>query len=144
MKILLADDDDDIRTILAQDLRHEGHEVKAVRDGGRLLVAIGQGYYAEEKKPVKYDVLITDFMMPVITGLQLVEGIRLAHWRTPVILITGYPSEAVCNKARSLGAYLLAKPFSTEKLLEVLERVMHPGLAKTNPLMPCEVSHTGF
>jgi DNA-binding response OmpR family regulator len=114
-RILLAEDDSDARAAVAAALRADHHLVFEEPDGGRLLVRIGAAY-AETRPRTAYDLLISDIRMPVCTGMQILEGLRLAHWATPTILMSAFPDPATFARARSLGALVLRKPVDTDEL----------------------------
>jgi DNA-binding response OmpR family regulator len=112
-RILLAEDDDDMRSLVAAALREDGHDVVEVGDGGRLLVCLARAYGAET---VGYDLLVSDVRMPVCTGLQILESLRLARWPTPVILMTAFGDEQTRAQAEGLGAVMFMKPFDMDDL----------------------------
>ena len=70
-------------------------------------------------------VIVTDLCMPTYTGLEVLAAWREIWPRVPTILITAFPSAAVQDRARLLGAVVLAKPFSTTALREVIREVSH-------------------
>ena len=86
-RVLLAEDDASARTILAKILRAMDLEVIETDDGGRLLVAI-TSYYKDGRSPEDLDLVITDIWMPVLSGLEIFKGLRVAHWTLPVIVMT--------------------------------------------------------
>jgi len=95
--------------MLAVALRDIGAEVEAVEDGGRFLVAIGSRYRDGSAVPPP-DLIVTDVVMPVCSGLSVFEALRAAHWRTPVIVITGLDTPMVRSSAKKFGATLMFKP----------------------------------
>jgi DNA-binding response OmpR family regulator len=114
-RILLADDDVVLRTLVASALREDGYEVVESQDGGRLLVQIA-GAYAGRGRDVICDLIVSDIRMPVCSGVQILEGLRKAHWTTPVILITAFANEATRKHVESLRAIVLDKPFDLDDL----------------------------
>lgn len=86
-----------------------GTEVKAVADGGGLLVCVAS-QYDEGHTPGEVDLIVTDVAMPVCSGFDILGAIRSAGWRTPVIIITGIVTDNVRARAVKLGATLLPKP----------------------------------
>lgn len=72
-RILLAEDDRDLRAKIAAALRADGHEVVEANDGGRLLVRIGTAYATRQPRE-GYDLVISDVRMPVCSGLQILAG----------------------------------------------------------------------
>jgi CheY-like chemotaxis protein len=114
-RILLAEDDDDMRSVVADALRGDGHEVVELADGGRLLVDIATRLKANGGgEPL--DLIVSDIRMSICTGLQILEALRAAHWRTPVILMTAFGDDAARRHAESLSAVLFDKPFDLDNL----------------------------
>ena len=114
-RVLLAEDDHDMRALVAAKLRLDGHHVVDVADGGRLLVCIANAY-VDDRAYDAYDLIVSDIRMPVCSGLAILEGLRKAHWPTKVILMTAFGDEATRAKAGKLGAVLFDKPFDVDDL----------------------------
>lgn len=112
-RILLAEDDDEWRDLIALTLRRDGHYVIEASDGGRLLVRMAAAY---KRTQDSFDLVISDIRMPVCSGLQVLEALRYAHWPTPVILMTAFGDEATRNRVEKLGAVLFDKPFDLDDL----------------------------
>ncbi len=114
-RVLLAEDDAEMRSVVADALRGDGYEVFEAVDGGRLLVDIAACLKGGDgANPV--DLIVSDIRMPICTGLQILAALRDAHWRTPVILMTAFGDEAVRRHAESLDAVLFDKPFELDDL----------------------------
>lgn len=107
--MILAEDNNDLRVLLTQVLGALGTEVEAVADGGRFLVCIAS-HYEEGRKPMPVDLIVTDIGMPVCSGFEILDAIRAAGWKTPVIIMTGHQTPTVSARATRLGATLLIKP----------------------------------
>ncbi len=123
--VVVADDDPDMRGLVAEALRRDAHEVFEVGDGARLLVRIGRQY--RQSAPEQHiDLIVTDLRMPLVTGMAILRGLRAAHCVTPVIVMTGFGDEQVRRETAELGAALLEKPFTMPTLralvLELLGR----------------------
>jgi CheY-like chemotaxis protein len=114
-RILLAEDDPDMRQLVADALRADGHEVVELTDGGRLLVDIASRLKAGGDGEA-LDLIVTDVRMPVCTGLQILEALRAANWHTPVILMTAFGDDATRRRAEALMAVLFDKPFDVDDL----------------------------
>jgi len=99
-----------MRTLVAECLRHEDRQVVEVGDGGQLLVRIGRQYRRQESLP-HIDLIVTDVRMPVLTGLEILRGLRAAGCATPVILMTAFSTSELRRDVQALGATLLDKPF---------------------------------
>ena len=128
--ILLAEDDEDMRLMLAATLRADGYEVVEARDGGRLLVYLAQAYLSGRARET-YDLLVTDIRMPICSGLQILESLRQAHWPTPAVLMTAFGDEQTSTRANALGAIMFAKPFDVDDLrTAVLHLLTHRGVQR--------------
>lgn len=122
-KILLAEDDYEMRRMLALRLRKENYEVIECSDGYQLLDHMGNPVF--EGQPDDFDIIISDIRMPGITGIEVLEGIYESEWFTPMILITAFGDNEVHNKAEELGAAaFFDKPFDIEKLLEKIKQIL--------------------
>ena len=117
--ILVIDDDDDLRMIMAEALRSAGYKVDTAGDGkaGLALYAVGL-----------HDLVITDIVMPDLDGLELIDGLRQAHIRPRVIAMSGGAKLSVplyLSTARQLGAQrVLAKPIESQVLLKTVKEVL--------------------
>jgi len=114
-RVLLAEDDAEMRDVVAEALRADGLSVVELSDGGRLLVDIATRLKAG-RGDESIDLIISDIRMPICTGLQIVAALRDAHWHTPVILMTAFGDEATHKHAESLKAVLFDKPFDIDDL----------------------------
>jgi two-component system response regulator AtoC len=114
-RILLVEDDLDMRQLLAADLRLNGSEVVEVADGRAALDHFRRSLGAGPSSWI--DVVISDFKMPKLSGLKLLAAIREECDILPFILITAFAESAVQGEARRLGVSLvLEKPFDLEAL----------------------------
>jgi CheY-like chemotaxis protein len=104
-----------MRRLVCETLRKDGYEIVEEPDGGRLLVRVAALYHkAGSALPV--DLIVSDIRMPVCTGLDILKGMRDAHWGTPVVLMTAFADDEVCRRAELLGATLFNKPFQMSDL----------------------------
>ncbi|MBD5550531.1 MAG: response regulator transcription factor [Lachnospiraceae bacterium] len=109
MRLLLAEDDEKLRTSLAFQLEQEGFLVDACADGEEAL------YYIEQNI---HDLILLDRMMPYISGTQLLLKMREKHNQTPVILITALGTLDDKVTGLDLGADdYLVKPFAFQELM---------------------------
>lgn len=122
-RVLVAEDDDDGREMLVVALQQIGAEVDAVADGGRFLVAIAS-HYRNGMIMLAPDLIVTDVIMPVCSGLSVFEALRTAHWTTPVIVITGRDSFAVRTSAAKFGATFMLKPIDLFAFQRTARRLM--------------------
>ena len=108
-RILVAEDQTDIRDLLALNLRSAGYEVTAVADGLAALAS-------ENAHP--HDLLILDLMMPGMDGLDLCKHLRAHGCSTPILMLTAKSTELDRVLGLELGADdYLTKPFSLAELL---------------------------
>jgi two-component system cell cycle response regulator CpdR len=115
-RILLAEDDDSVRTFLARALRRAGHEVCDMPDGRTALAWISE-------HPV--DLLLADVVMPGIDGIELARraGDMWPHLR--IIFITGFAAVAL-RAAETLPreTTVLAKPFHLRRIVHEIDRFL--------------------
>ena len=114
-RILVAEDDAEMRCVVADTLREDGYDVVELADGGRLLVDIA-ARMKEGADGDAVDLIVSDVRMPICTGLQILEVLRQAHWHTPVILMTAFGDRATRKRAEDLRAILFDKPFDMDDL----------------------------
>ncbi len=126
-RILLVDDDAEMRNILEQILSEEGYEVVLAEDGFDLLDRVGDTWLEAEA----FDLVLSDVRMPGCTGLDALEALREEDWATPVLFMTAFgsrrPGERLdAREAERLGAEILDKPFELGELLERVRRLVPP------------------
>lgn len=131
-RILIVDDDPNVATVLTSSLERLGREYKVdmVRDGVSALARIEQ---------TPYDLIVTDYRMPGIDGLELLEKVRKVSPQTRLILMTAYGSPDLESQAQKLEIYrYITKPFQVEDLREMVREALqsitldehgHPALA---------------
>jgi DNA-binding NtrC family response regulator len=113
-RILIVDDDREMRRVLAEFLEGEGFEVIQAADATQTL---------ERIREAPCDVLILDKNLPDWSGVDILPTIRKLIPGTPVIVITAFGDARTHDEAFTRGAYdLLLKPFSLDDLLEALRR----------------------
>lgn len=117
--VLLAEDDAELRELMCQALWERGHRVRECSDGHALLAALGSALLGAAPSP---DVVVTDERMPGPRGTQVVAGLHDPASPWPLVLVTAYPDEAMRERARSLGALMLEKPFDALELIATVER----------------------
>lgn len=114
-RILVVDDDEDMRHVVYNSLCSEGYEIHQAESGRALLNAL-----ATLESPTSIidgvDLVVVDHRMPGITGMDALRAMRGSERTTPAILMTAYPSPTLEADASELGVRVLAKPFTREKL----------------------------
>jgi len=119
-RVLLAEDDAEMRALLASTFRSHRYEVIEARDGRELLDRLTDAM-ADGRR---VDCIVTDVLMPRLTGTEALRSIRNAGMVIPVVVITAFGDHATRIDAWLLGAVaVLDKPFDTEDLLRELRRM---------------------
>lgn len=113
-KILVIDDEAQIRELLRQSICHEGYEVETAEDGYD-----GWEYFKREFFPV----VVTDLKMPEIDGLKLLENIKNVHPETQVIMITGYGGKNDIIRSLQLDAFDYIEKGGSEMLQNLLNAI---------------------
>lgn len=117
-RILVAEDEPDVRTFVERGLMLDGHEVTGVADGGAALQAI-------RAAPTPFDLLLSDIKMPVMDGIQLALAVASDHPDMPILLMTGYADQR--ERAYGLDSLIrdvLQKPFSLSALRATVQRAL--------------------
>jgi DNA-binding response OmpR family regulator len=115
-RILVVDDEPNIREVVELYLRREGFEVEVTGDGAAALAAI------ERKMP---DLIVLDLMLPVLGGLQVTRVLRQGDYNIPIIMLTAKGEEADRIAGLELGADdYLTKPFSPKELVARVKAVL--------------------
>ncbi|HLK40517.1 MAG TPA: response regulator [Polyangiaceae bacterium] len=122
-RILVAEDDPEMRCLVAEALREDGYVVLEVQDGGRLLVTLAHGWVGRGGEKL-VDLVVSDVRMPVCTGMQILEQMRAARWAVPVILMTAFADAETLRRARSLDALVFVKPFELDDLRVAVGRLL--------------------
>ncbi len=124
-RILIADDDRLIRWTLSEILSGEGYGVVAVDSGAQALAEISAG---------GVDVVITDYNMPEVNGLDVLRRTKTSSPHTHVILITGYRSPLLERTAREIGVFdYFDKPFDVRELVGSVARALAIPRAEGGP-----------
>jgi DNA-binding NtrC family response regulator len=123
--LLVVDDDDDFRTIAARRFQRDGYQVQQAANGDDALAL------AQRRQ---FDVAILDLRMPGMSGLELLEQLRVANPECQTIILTGEGSVQTAVQAMKLGAYdYLTKPFSLAELeIQVQRAYERRALDKEN------------
>jgi CheY-like chemotaxis protein len=116
--VLVAEDDRDLREVLAEMLREHGHDVIAVADGHDLAVEIAA--VCRHDHPI--DLVVTDAGLPGQTGLGVMHAFHGRPGCPPFIIMTGFSDSADRRQAMRLGAVgVLDKPFAPSVLLRLVD-----------------------
>lgn len=114
--LLLVDDDPNTLASLSRAFRLAGHEATVCDNAPRAL---------ELLRTETFDLILSDVVMPGKSGLELLEDLKQAGVKTPIVLISGQANVEMAVKATKLGALdFLEKPLSTDKLLVTVENAL--------------------
>ncbi|PBB65269.1 hybrid sensor histidine kinase/response regulator [Mesorhizobium sp. WSM4312] len=117
--VLLIDDSSVLRQLTAESLRQQGFPVTCASGGAEALAAI-------ERAPHDFDVIVTDFAMPLVTGIDVIRFARNLRSDWPAVIVTGY-AEADTISDRPSDVPLLSKPFREKDLVEAIFRAIAPA-----------------
>ena len=117
-QILIADDSESIREILAFNLKNAGYEVLVAKDGLDAMQFLDGR---------SIDLVLTDYHMPNLSGLELIVKVRqIEKYKfIPILVLTTEKQVEIIREARDSGATgWLLKPFSTDKLIQTLRKII--------------------
>ncbi|MCK6623413.1 MAG: sigma-54-dependent Fis family transcriptional regulator [Calditrichaceae bacterium] len=113
-RVMVVDDEESIREVLSNYLESLGYEVQTASDGQDALGKFEAG---------AYDLIVSDLLMPVVDGLELLRKVREKDRDVIFLMITGYPSIETAVEAIKKGAYdYITKPFHMEDVRIRIER----------------------
>jgi len=127
LRMLVADDEAELRSWLREVLTIRGVEVSEAESGVELLRALAQDG--------PFDVVVTDVRMSWATGVQALSMARSAGFSTPFVVITAHADDAVRAAVGRLGATLLEKPFSVEELLAQAREAVALEVGRVRPVL---------
>lgn len=114
--ILIAEDEMAIRMFVSRALEHRGHSTVSVEDGGAAIDAM-----ATEK----FDLLLTDIVMPIMDGIALALKVSSENPEMPILMMTGYSHER--QRAHNLECLIhdvISKPFSLDELCDTVDNIL--------------------
>lgn len=135
LRILLAEDDLEMRRLLSWYLQKKGCDVITSKNGNDLMKHLGllgplENYHG-------FDLIISDIRMPGVTGLQILEAAKEFDDFPPMILITAFPDKQTLDLSRRLGAAaLLTKPFDMDDLLNIISQIFPLWLISEKAQLP--------
>jgi two-component system response regulator FlrC len=134
-KILIVDDEQNMRVALFEALSRNGHEVAVAENGQMALEMIA-------RHPP--DLVVTDIKMPEMDGLELLRRVKALRPELPVVIMTGFATVDTAVEAMKQGAFdYLLKPFPVEVIEETVARVFALGRRLVQSLSPPEPQKTG-
>jgi excisionase family DNA binding protein len=115
-RVLVVDDEQTIRDLLSRTLSLADYEVDVVADGQMAL---------DRMRIINYDLLITDLRMPALDGLSVIREARRLKADIPILIVTGYSTEASAIEAINLGVQgYLIKPFRVPRVLAAAAKAL--------------------
>jgi CheY-like chemotaxis protein len=120
-RILLAEDEDPVRALVARALAQDGHEVVGAADGAEALDLL-------KRESGRFDLLLADIKMPVMDGIALALAAARDFPALPILLMTGYADQR--ERASGLDALIrdvIAKPFSLAEIKSAVAAALSPA-----------------
>jgi DNA-binding response OmpR family regulator len=122
--LLLAEDDDGLRPLLAERFRAEGFEVVEAEDGSAVVEYLAESIVQNIRHP-GFDLIVSDIRLPGLNALDVLRGARGALEATPVILITAFGDRRTHVRALLLGASaVFDKPLDVDDLIAAAYRLL--------------------
>lgn len=118
-RVLVADDDASVRTLIDLALRRQGHEVLLASDSDSAL-----SIASDPSRPI--DLLLTDYTMPGRSGLQLAVDIRALRPDIAIVLMSGWRMDQPPTGVPGPEIEVLEKPFDLSGLAGAVERALRP------------------
>ena len=117
LRVLIVDDDDAFRAALIEFLQMRSRQVRSCRNGQEAIQVL-----REEKEP--FDVVITDLIMPLVGGFEVLRAAKERFAETQVVVITGFATLETAIDAMRQGAYdYIAKPFKLVEVDLIVEKI---------------------
>ena len=114
--MLIVDDSQTLRELTTMQLEEAGFTISSASSGVEAISIIGAD-------PGRFDVLLTDYAMPMMSGLELVRAAREHRPEFPAVIVTGF-AEVEAMKGRPDNVVVVPKPFTSAALVEALESTM--------------------
>jgi DNA-binding NtrC family response regulator len=116
VRILVVDDDPEMRALLVEELRHEGYEVVEAGDGAEAVLAC---------RSTEFDLILMDKNMPGPSGLDLLPGFRRSCPRSRIIMMTAFGDVPSFVEASEKGAVdFLFKPFRIDDMRAAIKKAL--------------------
>jgi PAS domain S-box-containing protein len=127
-RVMVIDDEEALVRLATETLTELGHSTVGFTSSAKAIAA----FLAD---PEQFDAIITDESMPGASGSELIRKVRVLRPTIPILLVSGYLSAAVIERAREAGASeVLKKPLSARQLQVAVERVLSTGGPRTDNL----------
>lgn len=132
MKILIADDDKNLRMVLKNELADTGFDISEASDGKKAIDML---------KKDDYDVLILDLNMPSFHGMDVLKKIKKLDLPTETIILTAHATVSTAVEAMKMGAYdFITKPFQMDELVVTIEKAFEKkSLVRENLILKSQI-----
>jgi two-component system chemotaxis response regulator CheY len=122
-KILVVDDEQDIREVIRLHLEKEGFQILEAGNGEEAINTL-----REEDNMVNVGLILCDIRMPKVNGVECIDFLRREAPGIPVVVVTGYPDTemAIALMKKGVKEYLV-KPVEKEKLIQTVSRLVAAG-----------------
>ena len=123
-RILVIEDEEELRELFSDMLTFNGYEVEAASDGHRGI---------ELFKHAEFDIVFTDLRMPEMSGWEVAEAVKKIREDTPVVMITGSTLQLEASELKKSGVdFVVTKPFRIDQVLGLVQKVLTHGGKDTN------------
>ena len=126
--VMFVDDDEAIRGTLPRIIRRLGYRCSVYGDPGAALAAF-------RESPHGFDLVLTDFTMPTMNGVELAQQIKAVRAEIPIALVTGFGVDAAAAASAGIDVRL-GKPVSIDTLAQTLRTMLSNGKAAMRPPGP--------
>src|SRR5258708_25215402 len=134
-RVLVVDDEQSLRKVLAATLQREGYEVQVAADGQEALLALDRD---------GADVVVTDLVMPKMDGLSLLRKVVARHPDVPVIVVTAHGRVDSAVEAMKAGAFdFVTKPFENAELKSIIAKATRQSDLNARNVVPDEPAQEG-
>jgi CheY-like chemotaxis protein len=113
-KVLVVDDDEAVRLVTSEMLKHMDCEVDSANGGREALACLDDA---------NYDLVLLDVGMPIMSGTEVYAAIRASLPEQPVVFVTGYSEQDVAELTNS-RTLVLAKPFTLQELRDTVDALL--------------------
>jgi two-component system chemotaxis response regulator CheY len=122
-KILVVDDEEDVRDVIKLHLEQEGYNILEAEDGEAAISVL-----RSEDNMVNVGVILCDIRMPKVNGIECIDFLRREAPGIPVVVVTGYPDPEMAASLMKKGVKdYLVKPVEREKLVGTVNKLVAAG-----------------
>ncbi len=131
-RALVAEDDAQMRRLVADIVRREGFIVEEIKDGKQLLLRVLEAFIPR-RGAAPFDLVVSDVRLPFCTGLEVLRELRAAKHATPVVMMSAFGEAALRVQVELLDARLLDKPFTPADLRRAMRTALDGPDTLRNP-----------